>query len=81
MIVDPFDGGRCLSVAETAQLIAQLTDEPDIGPQTTFPVASHAAWISRILTNLARSFDMLGSAAERDAALELLGYVRLSPHA
>jgi regulator of sirC expression with transglutaminase-like and TPR domain len=75
MFVDPFYGGKLLSLPETFERISQATGKlvtPD--PHLLGP-ASHRAWIARILVNLTAIFARSGREKDLYAMQELLDLV------
>lgn len=75
MFVDPFYGGKLLTLPETFARISQATGrdvEPD--PQLLGP-ASHRAWIARILVNLTAIFARSGREKDLYAMQEMLDLV------
>jgi regulator of sirC expression with transglutaminase-like and TPR domain len=78
MVVDPFEKGRVLSPMEVNQLLSEVNGSTTNFAPDNLPIATHRQWIERILTNLARSFDLCGAVKDRDAVLELLLLVKSS---
>ncbi|MCP4192056.1 MAG: hypothetical protein GY768_15700 [Planctomycetaceae bacterium] len=70
MIIDPFRRGIMLTPAETLQYLEQIVNQP-IDPFQLSKVASHAAWIQRILRNLQNIFSMQEHTSHLQAMCEL----------
>ena len=75
MFVDPFFGGKLLSLPEAFDRIEQATGKPvQPNPQLLAP-ASHRAWIARLLYNLQAVFAQCGRERDLYAMQELQSLV------
>jgi regulator of sirC expression with transglutaminase-like and TPR domain len=71
MIIDPFRGGTMLTRAEARSYIEQLIRQRIPESAEMFPVASHQAWLARILRNLQNVFSMQQNERDMKAMWEL----------
>lgn len=71
MIVDPFFHGQVLTRAETFERLERVSGRPVPRDDRYLPVATHAQWISRILTNLQNLYAAEGSQTNLAAMSEL----------
>lgn len=71
MIIDPFRGGTMLTRDEARRYIEQLIRQPIPASAEMFPVASHQAWLARILRNLQNVFSMQQNERDMKAMWEL----------
>ncbi len=77
LIIDPFFGGRAMSIEEAADRAQQVMGQPVAQPQLLIQTATHRQWLLRMLNNLhgifaqqRRPHDM-AAMAELRAALEI----------
>jgi regulator of sirC expression with transglutaminase-like and TPR domain len=78
MVLDPYMQGRLLTAVEVSQLVSEITKNKFMYLDDSLPIATHAMWIERILTNLAYAFDLSGCSQDRDAMYELIYVVQSS---
>ena len=78
MIIDPFRHGIMLTQEEARQYIEQVIQQPIDSSQVT-NIASHAAWITRILRNLQNIFSMQENTTDLRAMCELEELLNLAP--
>ncbi len=71
MIIDPFRGGTMLTREEARGYIEQLIRQPIPDSAEMFPVATHHAWLARILRNLQNVFSMQQNERDMKAMWEL----------
>jgi regulator of sirC expression with transglutaminase-like and TPR domain len=71
MIIDPFRGGTMLTRDEARGYIEQLVRQPIPNSAQMFPVATHQAWLARILRNLQNVFSMQQNERDMKAMWEL----------
>ena len=69
--VDPFFGGEALSEAEAADRVAAASSAGDRGDPIALPIASHRAWLARMLRNLHHAFHAAGRRTDVAAMHEL----------
>ncbi|MCA9620792.1 MAG: transglutaminase family protein, partial [Myxococcales bacterium] len=72
MLVDPFAGGRVLSVPEAVAQIRAAVGESVPLDADHLPLATHRAWIIRMLRNLVGVFGVRDASEERLAIEELM---------
>jgi len=73
MFVDPFFGGKLLTLPEVFTRIAQATGRP-VAPSTDLLMpASHEMWLARMLLNLQATFAQQGRERDVYAMQELQG--------
>lgn len=75
MFVDPFYGGRLLTLPEAFERIAQATGRPVTPDPHLLGPASHRAWIARMLVNLTAVFAHAGREKDLYAMQEMLDLV------
>lgn len=75
MLVDPFAGGRVLSVPEAVAQIRAAVGESVPLDADHLPLATHRAWIIRMLRNLVGVFGVRDASEERLAIEELMRLV------
>lgn len=75
MIIDPFQAGRMLTVAEAGQLIENVTGEPLKMTWEEMPIADHPLWLARIILNLIGIYERNGERQHSAAMKEMLQYV------
>lgn len=71
MLVDAFAGGRVLSVPEAVARVREVTGEAFQIDADHLPIATHRAWLQRMLRNLIGVFHVRGSDDDRRAMEEL----------
>lgn len=71
MIIDPFRGGTMLTENEARGYIERLIRQRVPDSANMFPVASHHAWLARILRNLQNVFSMQQNERDMKAMWEL----------
>ncbi len=60
MLVDPFSGGRVMTLEEALKRIEEVSGRPVPREQRRLPLATHRRWLARMLTNLQNAFVMQG---------------------
>ncbi len=73
MLVDPFLGGRALTVVEALERIRQTVGPKASIDEDMLPLATHRVWLSRMLRNLINLFGAREQTADHGAMLELQG--------
>lgn len=76
MIVDPFDGGRLLTVEEAFSRIAQTTGRTDLDRRHALARATPHQWLDRMLNNLQASLAAAGQERNVFAMQELQQLLR-----
>jgi regulator of sirC expression with transglutaminase-like and TPR domain len=79
MIIDPFQAGRMLTIAEVGQLIEDVTSQPLKLTWEEMPIADHPLWLARIILNLIGIYERTGERQKSAAMKEMLQY--LTEHA
>jgi len=59
-LVDPFTGGRPLSIAEALELAVQATGDPGLTPDDVLVASTPREIVLRVLANLANAYDRRG---------------------
>ena len=75
MIIDPFQAGRMLTVAEAGQLIENVTGHPLKMTWEDLPIADHPLWLARIILNLIGIYERNGERQHSGAMKEMLQYL------
>ena len=73
MLVDPHGHGRLLTREELVLRVRELTGEAGAIDAENLPIATHRAWVQRMLRNLIGVYHVRGMAADRAAAEEFSG--------
>lgn len=76
LIVDPFDGGRLLSLGEAWDLAERVSGEP-ASDRDSLPLATHRHWLTRMAANLHRSFTRRDQPEDAAAMRELMQLLQL----
>jgi len=71
MLVDPFVGGRVLSIEEACQRSSAAVQQPALAPGEVLSVATHRQWVGRILRNLYAAFLQRSRTEDLGAIAEL----------
>lgn len=71
MFVDPFYGGRVLSVLEAKERVAETTGRPLDFTSDWLSRATHQQWLARMLMNLLSAFTAAGQERNMLAMQEL----------
>jgi regulator of sirC expression with transglutaminase-like and TPR domain len=75
MIIDPFQAGRLLTVAEAGRLIENVTGQPQKITWEDLPIADHPLWLARIILNLIGIYERNGEQQNSVAMKEMLQYL------
>lgn len=75
MIIDPFQSGRMLTVAEAGELIENVTGRPQKLSWEDLPIADHPLWLARIILNLIGIYEREGNRENSSAMKEMLQYL------
>lgn len=75
MIIDPFQAGRMLTVAEVGKLIENVTGQPLKLTWEDMPIADHPLWLARIILNLIGIYERTGERQHSGAMKEMLQYI------
>jgi regulator of sirC expression with transglutaminase-like and TPR domain len=76
LIVDPYHGGRVLTVAEACDMISQIVGEPLQADPNHLPTATNKEWLTRVIVNLAHVFQTMQRQHDYRAMEELLQLVQ-----
>jgi regulator of sirC expression with transglutaminase-like and TPR domain len=76
MLVDPFLGGRVLSIPEALARVREVTGEAFQLDADNLPLATHRDWLVRIIRNLVGVLHARGDDRDRRAMEELMLLVR-----
>lgn len=76
MLVDPFAGGRVLSVPEAVARVREVTGDAFRIDADNLPLATHREWLQRMLRNLIGVLHVRGSDDDRAAMEELSRLLR-----
>jgi regulator of sirC expression with transglutaminase-like and TPR domain len=75
MVIDPFQAGRMLSIAEVSNLIQNVTGQPLKLTWEDMPIADHPMWLARIILNLIGIYEKNGERQNSAAMKEMLQYL------
>ncbi|MGC4005339.1 MAG: transglutaminase-like domain-containing protein [Pirellulales bacterium] len=72
LLIDPYAGGRAMSIDEASARISEITGRPERLSWDDLPVADHPMWLARIILNLLAIYQRAANGPNAAAMEEML---------